>query len=79
MAAPSGDVVPGQWVVLLKPYSSEEGKSAHLHSLRARTEDSTPFSCETHVQFDIPECRGYSAKFDHQTKQEIEQMDGVCQ
>lgn len=75
---PTGDVIPGQWVVLLKPYASAAGKTIHLQSIRAMTEDrSTSFSCETHIEFDMPECRGYSAKFGLQTKDEIEKMDGV--
>ncbi|KAH6603561.1 alkaline serine protease (PR1)/allergen F18-like protein [Trichoderma cornu-damae] len=74
----TGDVVPGQWLVLLKPYSSASAKNTHLASVRAKTEDTrTPFHCETHHEFDLLECRGYSAKFDLQTKDDIEKMDGV--
>ncbi|RFU78415.1 protease [Trichoderma arundinaceum] len=78
MSSPAHDVVPGEWLVLLKPFASANAKNAHLTTIRAKTEDSSiPFSCETHREFDLPECRGYSAKFDLQTKDDIEKMDTV--
>ncbi|KID81005.1 Peptidase S8, subtilisin-related protein [Metarhizium guizhouense ARSEF 977] len=78
MATVSGDVVPGQWIVLMKPYVSDGGKEAHLASVKAMTDDEqNPFACSTHVEFDMPECRAYSAKFDLPTKEQIEKMDEV--
>ncbi|KAL7783608.1 putative alkaline serine protease [Trichoderma ceciliae] len=78
MTSPAGDVVPGQWLVLLKPFASATAKNAHFSSVRAMSEDtSTPFSVQTHQEFNLPECRGYSARFDLQTKGEIEKMDNV--
>jgi hypothetical protein len=78
MVAPHSDVVPEHWVVLLKPFASAETKDAHLSSIQSMTQDSrTPFSCKTHHEFNLPECRGYSGKFNLQTKENIEQMDAV--
>ncbi|KAH7144183.1 putative alkaline serine protease [Dactylonectria estremocensis] len=78
MAAITGDVIPGSWIVLLKPHLSADGKIAHLGSIRDMTDDlKTSFSCKAHYEFDLDEFRGYSGKFDLQTKEGIEKMDGV--
>ena len=53
-------------------------KASHVSLLRDKTEDSsTPFNCDIQRQFDLPEMRGYSAKFDNVTKAELEAMDEV--
>lgn len=78
MATHTEDTVPGQWIVLLKPYVSEGGKADHLESIRTMTTDEdNPFSCEAHLEFGMNECRGYSGKFDLQSKEKIEKMDEV--
>lgn len=78
MAANTGDVIPGQWVVMLKPYATPKLKAAHVNSLTAMTaDDSTPFHCEMHHEFELPEAKGYSAKCDLATKDDIERMDEV--
>ncbi|KAH6876345.1 putative alkaline serine protease [Thelonectria olida] len=78
MATTTGDVVPGSWVVFLKPHLSADGKAAHLESIQAMTRDpDKSFSCEAHYEFDLDEFRGYSGKFDLRTKEDIEKMDGV--
>jgi len=78
MATYAEDTVPGQWIVLLKPYVSEPGKLDHLESIQEMTADEhNPLSCETHIEFDMKECHGYSGKFDLQSKESIEKMDEV--
>ncbi|KAH7169858.1 putative alkaline serine protease [Dactylonectria macrodidyma] len=78
MATITDDVVPGSWIVFLKPHLSADGMAAHLESIQAMTRDpDKSLSCEAHYEFDLDEFRGYSGKFDLQTKEDIEKMDGV--
>ncbi|KAL6409989.1 alkaline serine protease (PR1)/allergen F18-like protein [Ilyonectria robusta] len=78
MATITDDVVPGSWIVFLKPHISPDGMAAHLESIQAMTRDpDKSLSCETHYEFDLDEFRGYSGKFDLQTKEDIERMDEV--
>jgi hypothetical protein len=79
MATHAGDTVPGQWIVLLKPYVSDVGKNVHLESIRTMTADEhDPFDCEALLEFNMDECRGYSGKFDLQSKEKVESMGEVC-
>lgn len=73
MAGVQGTIA-GRWLVNLRPLASPEVKSLHLSVLRTRTADPTPFHCKVEREFDLPECRGYSAAFDDATKQEIERL-----
>jgi len=43
-----------------------------------RTADATPFHCQVHHQYELPEARAYSASFDEATKGEIEQLPEVA-
>jgi len=43
-----------------------------------RTADTTPFHCEVHQEYELPEARGYCASFDEATKEEIEKLGDVA-
>lgn len=81
MATHNGNTVPGEWVVLLKPYVTVTGKDSHVQSINGMTAETTGeharFCCETQFQFDMDECRGYSGKFNLESKEKIEKMDEV--
>jgi subtilisin family serine protease len=72
------ETVPGQWIVTLRPYATEDMEAAHVSLLETKTADHTPFKCDIQCKFDLPEMRGYSATFDGATRAEIEQMDEVA-
>jgi hypothetical protein len=75
----TSDTVPGSWIVLLKPYVSEDGFASHIEAVQTTTEDpSKPFFVEVKQKFNLPECRGFSGSFDLDTKEDIEKMDTVC-
>ncbi|KAF4275391.1 hypothetical protein LV164_003197 [Aspergillus fumigatus] len=71
--------VPGQWVVRVKPYLTPElVQKEHLSLLEEKTEDpATPFNVEILQQFDLYDSKGYSAKFDDATKEELEKIPHV--
>lgn len=71
--------MPGQWVVRVKPYLTPElVQKEHLSLLEEKTEDpATPFNVEILQQFDLYDSKGYSAKFDDATKEELEKIPHV--
>ncbi|GFF99628.1 alkaline protease 1 [Aspergillus udagawae] len=71
--------VPGRWVVRVKPYLSPElVQKEHLSLLAEKTEDpTTPFNVDILQQFDLDDSKGYSAKFDDTTKEELERIPHV--
>ncbi|OOQ91480.1 putative alkaline serine protease (PR1) [Penicillium brasilianum] len=73
------NIVPGQWIVSVKPYLTPELlQNEHLSALEDMTVDpSTPFKMEVLQKFDLPELKGYSAKFNDATKTELEKMSHV--
>ncbi|KAL3252814.1 hypothetical protein ABHI18_009868 [Aspergillus niger] len=74
----TSDTVPGSWVVLLKPYVSEDGLASVTETVQTMTQDpSKPFYVEVKQKFNLPECRGFSGEFDLDTKEGIEKMDTV--
>lgn len=78
MASEQTKVLPGHWIVRLRPYASPKIQSGHASLMEQLTADeSTPFKCELQDQFQFPEFKGYSAKFNDETKAEIEQMNEV--
>lgn len=77
MATINPNIVPGQWLIKLRPYADDAMKAKHISLLSAKTKDSSPFNCDVQRQFDLPEMRGYSAKFDNATKAKLEDMDEV--
>ena len=79
MAAAEGAtrIVPGQWIVRLRPFATNTGMTRHMSVVTQRTADPTPFNCHVKHKFDLPECRAYSAAFDDATKQELERMSEV--
>ena len=73
--------VPGRWIVRVKPYlTSELVKKEHLSLLAEKTEDPlTPFNVDIIQQFDLDDPKGYSAKFDDTTKEELETIPQVSE
>ncbi|KAE8346114.1 hypothetical protein BDV24DRAFT_124320 [Aspergillus arachidicola] len=71
--------VPGHWVVRVKPYLSPElVQKEHLSLVAEKTEDpATRFNADILQQFDLHDLKGYSAKFDDATKEELERMPHV--
>ncbi|EAW19518.1 S8 family peptidase [Aspergillus fischeri NRRL 181] len=71
--------VPGQWVVRVKPYLTPElVQKEHLSLLAEKTEDpATPFNVDILQRFDLNDSKGYSAKFDDATKEELERIPHV--
>ncbi|KAL5593049.1 hypothetical protein FOBRF1_012151 [Fusarium oxysporum] len=71
--------LPGQWVVIVKPYlTAEVMQREHLLKLDNMTEDNNiPFNVQVGHKFDLPELKGYSARFDDDTKAELERMPEV--
>ncbi|GIK07124.1 hypothetical protein Aspvir_002779 [Aspergillus viridinutans] len=71
--------VPGHWVVRVKPYLTPElVQKEHLSLLAEKTEDpATRFNVDILQQFDLYDSKGYSAKFDDATKEELERMPHV--
>ncbi|KAK4172180.1 putative alkaline serine protease [Triangularia setosa] len=80
MATPTGpQIVPGQWIVTLRPYATSSIKSSHVSLLHNLTEDSdSPVNVTINSEFDLPEIRGYSASFDEATKAELEALPEVA-
>jgi hypothetical protein len=72
-------IVPGHWIVTVKNYLTPDlMQSEHLSALEDMTIDpSTPFKMEVVQKFNLPEIKGYSAKFDDATKAELEKMPHV--
>ncbi|ENH74342.1 hypothetical protein FOC1_g10004953 [Fusarium oxysporum f. sp. cubense race 1] len=64
---------------MVKPnLTAELMQSDHLSKLDDMTVDpTTPFNVQVSQQFDFPELKGYSAKFDDATKAELEKMPEV--
>ncbi|KAH6869499.1 peptidase S8/S53 domain-containing protein [Thelonectria olida] len=79
MDTQQNNILPGQWVVIVKPYlTAELMQSEHLLKLDNMTVDpSTPFNVQVGQKFDFPELKGYSAKFGAATKAELEKMPEV--
>ncbi|KAG7137150.1 Alkaline protease 1 like protein [Verticillium longisporum] len=74
----SGEIIPGEWLVTLKPYANESIDSEHASLLSTRTADpDTHFNCDVQCHFALPELRGYSAKFDDATRAEVEALPEV--
>ncbi|QMW47068.1 hypothetical protein AFCA_011300 [Aspergillus flavus] len=71
--------VPGHWVVRVKPYLTPElVQKEHLSLLAEKTEDpTTPFNVDILQQFDLDDLKGYSARFDDATKEELESIPHV--
>ncbi|KAK1139842.1 hypothetical protein N8T08_011087 [Aspergillus melleus] len=76
---PEQTTVPGRWIVRVKPYLTPElVKKEHLSLLAEKTEDPlTPFNVDVIQQFDLDDSKGYSAKFDDTTKEELEAIPQV--
>ncbi len=73
-------IVPGRWLVNLRPLSTAKLRTKHVSRISTMTADtSTPFDCKIHDEFELGECKGYSATFDDATKAQIELMDEVGQ
>ncbi|KAK4205395.1 putative alkaline serine protease [Triangularia verruculosa] len=73
-------IVPGQWIVTLRPYATSSIKSSHVSLLHNLTEDSaSPVNVSINSEFDLPEIRGYSASFDEATKAELEALPEVAE
>ncbi|EXM18271.1 protease [Fusarium oxysporum f. sp. vasinfectum 25433] len=79
MDTQQNNILPNQWVVMVKPnLTAELMQSDHLSKLDDMTVDpTTPFNVQVSQQFDFPELKGYSAKFDDATKAELEKMPEV--
>lgn len=71
------EIVPGQYIVTLRPYATSQIESNHLSFVAEKTADETPFNAEVHHQFELPELRGYAASFDEETKDQIEALPEV--
>lgn len=73
--------VPGHWVVRVKPYLTPElVQKEHLSLLAEKTEDpTTPFNVDILQQFDLDDLKGYSARFDDATKEELESIPHVSE
>jgi hypothetical protein len=72
-------IVPGKYIVTLRPYATPAIKTSHLNTVSALTADtSIPFNCEVDHEFELPHLRGYTAKFDDATKNELESMGEVA-
>ncbi|KAK0666033.1 putative alkaline serine protease [Cercophora samala] len=80
MSTPTGpQIVPGQWIVTLRPYATSSIKSSHVSLLHTLTENSdSPVNVTINSEFDLPEIRGYSASFDEATKAELEALPEVA-
>lgn len=72
----TSDTVPGSWVVLLKPYVSEDGLASFTEAVQTAIQD--PSKPHIKQKFNLPECRGFSGEFDLDTKEGTEKMDTVC-
>ncbi|KAL2759791.1 hypothetical protein ACRALDRAFT_1046843 [Sodiomyces alcalophilus JCM 7366] len=73
------DIVPGEWIVTFKPYANEAIENEHISYINDRnSEPGTHFDCRVGDRFCLPELRGYSAKFDDETKAELEQRAEVA-
>ncbi|PON20066.1 protease [Trichoderma gamsii] len=79
MDTQQNNILPGQWVVMVKPYlTAESMQSEHLSKLDDMTVDPiTPFNVHVGQQFHLPYLKGYSANFDNATKAELEKMPEV--
>ncbi|QMW47067.1 hypothetical protein G4B11_010546 [Aspergillus flavus] len=71
----TSDTVPGSWVVLLKPYVSEDGLASFTEAVQTAIQD--PSKPHIKQNFNLPECRGFSGEFDLDTKEGTEKMDTV--
>ncbi|VBB79533.1 Putative Alkaline serine protease [Podospora comata] len=72
-------IVPGQWIVTLRPYATSAIKSTHVSLLHNLTDDtSSPVNVSINSEFDLPEIRGYTASFDEATKAELEALPEVA-
>jgi hypothetical protein len=68
-------IVQGQWVVTLRHYLPNELKTNHVSHIASLTADAaTPFNCEIQSEFLLGELKGYAAKCDDTTKQELERL-----
>ncbi|KAK3998123.1 putative alkaline serine protease [Cladorrhinum sp. PSN332] len=72
------EVVPGQYIVTLRPYATPDIESNHLSLVADKTADETPFNADIHQRFELPELRGYSASFDDATKEQLEALPEVA-
>lgn len=77
MASNTANIVPGEWIVKLKPYATNEVRAMHMNLVNSRNADPTPFNAQIHHEYNLPEARGYSASFNETTKREIEQQAEV--
>ncbi|KAK4031453.1 peptidase S8/S53 domain-containing protein [Parachaetomium inaequale] len=77
-AKAASHIIPGKWIVRLKPYATEKAQLHHRSAVNARTADNTPFSCEIHREYNLDEARAYFASFDVATKEQIEQLNDVA-
>ncbi|KAJ9134316.1 putative Alkaline serine protease (PR1) [Pleurostoma richardsiae] len=71
-------IVQGQWVVTLRHYLPNELKTNHVSHIASLTADAaTPFNCEIQSEFQLGELKGYAAKCDDTTKQELERLPEI--
>jgi subtilisin family serine protease len=75
----AANIVPGEWIVSLRAYANDAMDDEHSSVIRTRTADpETHFDCDVRCHFKLPELRGYVAKFDDETKAELEALDAVA-
>ncbi|KAK4232724.1 putative alkaline serine protease [Achaetomium macrosporum] len=72
------ETVPGQWLVTLRHYATDEMRSNHISLVESKTSDPTRFSVDIQVKFDLPHLFGYAAAFDETTKTELEGLPEVA-
>ncbi|ROT42394.1 proteinase R [Sodiomyces alkalinus F11] len=75
----AGEIITGEWIVTLKPYANEALEDEHISYINDRNNDpGTHFHCRVRDRFCLPELRGYTAKFDDETKAELEDRAEVA-
>ncbi|KAH6666531.1 proteinase R [Plectosphaerella plurivora] len=75
----ASNIVPGEWLVSLRTYANDAMDDEHSSVIRTRTADpDTHFNCDVRCHFKLPELRGYVAKFDDETKAELEDLQEVA-
>lgn len=76
--ASQSKIIPGQYLVTLRHYATQELRAAHFSTLSTMTEDqSTPFNVQVQQEFELDSFKGYSATCDEQTRNELENMANV--
>ncbi|KAK4228678.1 putative alkaline serine protease [Podospora fimiseda] len=74
----ASEIVPGHYIVTLRPYATPSIQTSHLSFVAEKSAGETPFNVEVSHQFELPELRGYAASFDEETKEQIEALPEVA-